>query len=85
MKLKEDQFRTLGTVVDMKAMLLTRVLGKIADKVENVYSVVARWPSMRRTALRDMMCCSIYLMILSLWVSSRSISGVSANSGVSRI
>ena len=71
----------------MKAMLSTRVLGKIVDKVENVYSVRTALFSTEsmRTALRDSTCRSIYLTILSLFASSCSILWVLANSGVSRI
>lgn len=83
-----EPLRVVGTVLkkaharrprkegNMKAMLLPRVFGRIADQVENVYSIrsMAFSTVRMRTALRDSTCRSIYLTILFLWASSCSIS-----------
>ena len=65
--LKETQAERLWKEGDMMAMLSTRVLGKIAENVENVYSIWAKVSTAKMsTALRDSTCRSIYLTILSL-------------------
>ena len=84
--LKENQAERMWKESNMMAILSTRVLGKIAENVENVYSIREKeFTAKMSTALRDSTCRSIYLTILSLRVSSCSISWVLANSGVSRI
>ena len=56
----------------MKAMLLTRALGRRVDRAESVQSMstgVPSLPSARiRTALTESTCCLIHVTILSLWI-----------------